>query len=636
MCKTDIFAHGHNKMTENTHTLETIMGDFIAQNRSLPDDQFKEKLEDHQQNVHSALFISFYWAMQGVANTNLIGTPLFGMRYDYETNNLEFKELEGDAPVPQKGFYEISALDGAFACHARDIPLLFEGDTGKGKTLTIGTYLKTIVPEENYVMMSLSHQSLSDSPKAVFERTEMEGGYPVTYLNWENMRKTAAMFVDEFNLGNTNDLLQLSEAKVLTSRERGKAGIKIPLITKDGVAYDDEEIKRLWLTGAQNPSKSKDAQFIGVELPASMKNRMLIIEYPGILDSVGSTMWFIEKTNDLHNQFLSQFREMYKNLSGIDLPLEAVKKDWLDIFAYSLDPKMTEKASIRTSIDLGDALLQILGGNLKKTYETDKRVINKWVENLPSGELSNFTVSGELAETEEVKRIKKVTDSFDKPLTERDDFYMKSLADLFSTIRSIKKACQSDNVLETYNRIPAYITVEDIAAAGTLLARNKRSVNTGTDPLKVVNNVLKCYVSLMDGLANEMNLKDFDGKPYSRFDVYDPSLGLRNVIYTVALDKSDNIDDAIKRINRDVGKLKNLTGGDDTKKVIVTRTIADLATTVGFINEHKGKINKFYQSQNFGEDKYAVVRAFIKGLYDVEMKKPTFSSVYRHRLEKVL
>ena len=133
-----------------------------------------------------------------------------------------------------------------------------------------------------------------------------------------------------------------------------------------------------------------------------------------------------------------------------------------------------------------------------------------------------------------------------------------------------------------------------------------------------------------------MNLKDFDGKPYSRFDVYDPSLGLRNVIYTVALDKSDNIDDAIKRINRDVGKLKNLTGGDDTKKVIVTRTIADLATTVGFINEHKGKINKFYQSQNFGEDKYAVVRAFIKGLYDVEMKKPTFSSVYRHRLEKVL
>jgi len=604
-------------MTTEKHTLEKLA------------EQMPGTVEKKDEKIHTALLLAHYAATKNVVSKGILPTPLFGISYDKDNHSLSFKEFEGNA-IPKKSDFAYSSLDIIMAAHARSIPLIFEGDTGVGKTVTIEAYLRTTLPEDGSVMMSLSHQSFTDSPKAPFERCEMVDGMPVTYIDQERLRSIAAMYIDELNLGNPNDLLQLSLGRVLLSKERGTAGTLIPIFDSDGkVMYDEEKLKKMWLSGSQNPPKSRDAQFSGMELTASLKNRFLVVEFPKIIKSVGSTMWLADEENGLHGKYLRKLGKEFEKLTGVSISEQDLRQDDLSLSAYILDSERTEKAIIPSSLEFGDLIVLTLSDDLAESYDIEKQVVTAWQEYLPAHLSSNLNLRGDIKENQEVKLVKEILKPFDKSLTERDDAKIKSLADMFATMKSLKRAYQSDNPLESYLNNPVYITTEDSAAAATLLARNKQVGTDVKDPLRAVNFVLGEYVSLVDGLAQQMNIEG-----YTEFNTEDPNVGLKHFIYTSALNGAESAEDIVKKINHYTADLKNLTSNSQIRKIIIGRTVGDLATVSGFIWDHKDEIDKHLEQGNISS---LDLRGKIKGIYENELENnPELEDTYAHRLPRVL
>jgi len=580
------------------------------------------------------MLLAFYGAVQETVGGGILSTPLSSVRYDDQKNKLYFTQFEGIAQVPRKNEHNISTLDMIFACNAQDIPLLLEGDTGVGKTITTETYLKSILGGDHSIVMSLSHHSFTDSPKAPFEFSKMEEGVPKVYINEEKLRTIALMYIDEFNLGNPNDLLQLSQGRVLVSTGRGTAGIPIPQLGENGVSFDEEDhLKRLWVSGSQNPPQARDAAFSGMELTASLKNRFLVVQYPKIVKSVGTTMWLTEKKNYLHPRFLDSFRKRYSTFIGQAVEKEDVKGDWPSLYAYIMNRKRTEKDIISSSLEFGDLLMVILSGDLAESYQVEKEVAEGWKSALPSGLGSNFNLSDTIQDSQEVQRFNEIMNSFDKPLTERDDDHIKSLADLLAMIKSLKAAYKSKDPLQTYLRQKWYITIEDVAAGVTLLTRNKQ-IRDAPDPLHVVNSILKEYTGLMDELAAKMSLKG-----YTKFNTSNPSIGLKRAIYTASLNEASTAEQIVQRMNHYMGQLKNLGNGTDMRKVIIARTLGDLTTAAGFIMTHQDDVDDFLKrsvSNKSGEETGRKLKTQIARIYYQESGNPALPIIYTHRLPRVL
>ncbi len=636
-----------NPPDTSLHPLELALGQMSSALRNEAS-EFGRRLKPEQE-LHHALFLALYGSVQSVVGRGVLSTPLFGVGYDESTNRVQFKDFHGLAPVPKSGRHTITALDLLFACHARDLPLIFEGETGAGKTLLTESYLKAILPEECSVQMSLSQQAITDSPKEPFLVSEIMRGMPVTRIDWEKMRKIAAMYVDELNLGDTNDLLQLSYGRVLLSRERGVAGIPIPLLTEEGIKYNEvERLKRLWVSGSQNPPKTRDAQFAGVELPASLKNRFLVMRFPKIVRSAGSTMWLTDQDNGLHEKVREEFAARYLALTGNAFPQMGNPENgdrWLDVYAYTMDASRTEKVLIRSSLEFADSLILLLSGNLPEGYQSEQDIVEKWS---PLLGMAHAALEDSLPETEEVKRLHKVTDAFDKPLTERDDRYLKQLADLFATVKALKQAYASPEPLKAYRAAPPYITVEDVAAAATLLAGNKLvNADEGAEPanaVQAVNAVLGTYLSLLDGLARVMNLKDYEG-----FRTTDDRLGIAYGIYTTSLREAVSVSQALGSMDGYIRMLKGLESGSSLRRMLIARSVADLATVAGFLQQHETEINSHLsaagssvevstagtQGEGKAGDK-AGARRLIREIYRRESAVPGFPEIYQHRLPRVI
>ncbi len=596
------------------HTLDTLVQEMQGSH------------EQKERQIHAAMLMAFYSAAHHVMSTGILTTPLFEIKYDHHKHHVGFEDITGVGRALEQGEYYISTFDLIFACNARDVPIIFEGDTGAGKTITTETYLSTILPPENSVMMSLSHQSFTDSPKAPFEMQEMRNGMPVTRIDKDALRRIAAMYIDELNLGNTNDLLQLSKGRVLLSRERGIAGISIPVITQYGVQYDG--LKKMWMSGAQNPPKSRDAQFSGLELTASMKNRFLIIQWPHMVGSVGSTMWLVDEGYELHDMFLEEFVQNYSGLTGHELDLESVGNDWLDLYAFITDPRKTDKAIIRSALEFGDLLVKVLSGDLQSSYKTEKKVIETCMDYLPLGMRDLFFIGDEIQGTEEVAKLEEILQTFGKPLTERDSDTIKNMADLFATISRLKSAFELDSMSQSYQEFldsPGYITIEDVANAATLITRNKQ-VKEGRDPLAVINSVLNEYVGLMDDLAGRMNIAKYRG-----FEVDNPSLGIKQILYLTSIQDADDSMEVVSRLGHYSGLLRSLNTNSEIRRLMIGRICGDLGAVAAFFSEYEEEAGALVQNQDSKR-----VREDIRNLYRRKSRSPSFDPVYPHRLPRVI
>jgi hypothetical protein len=407
------------------------------------------------------------------------------------------------------------------------------------------------------------------------------------------------------------------------------------------------------LSGSQNPPQSQDAQFTGKELSASMKNRFLIIEYPSILKSVGATMWLMDSENGHHERFLDDFKERYERMTSQKLDRNDLENDWLSIYSYTTDSRRTSKHIIHSALEYGDFLIEAFAGDLKGSYKVEQEMISGWKKALTKfGKdiSSNFEMTGSISDTVEVQTLNSTVDCFGKPLTERDDAHIKKLSDMFATVKAMKSAYKKGNAtpktLDSYLNTPAYITVDDVAAATTLLARNKMAKDREDetkDPLHTVNACLGDYTSTVNTLAQKISarmMSDYNiDVPVAKFDAENVNIGMKNLIYVNSLEYVKDAKEIAKRINTFCGDLKSTLRGaaksSELKKMMVARTLGDMATTVGFVMKHEDDINT-YLSQRDPSEGMKELRKHIYTLFEQDLQNPTFSDAYRHRLMRVL
>ena len=581
---------------------------------------------DDPSRVQAALILSTFSALHTSVNDQILAAPLLSIHYNEKDRKLSFPHHDGMAVLESEDTISVSALDSIIACHLRDVPLILEGETGCGKTITTETYLEALLPQESSVFISLGHQSFTDSPKSPFEKTELEQGMPVTHPDWDSMRRVAAEYVDELNLGNPKDLLQLSHGRIITSRGRGTAGILIPTYEKKaGVRFDDTRIKRLWVAGSQNPPRTRDAQFSGQELTASMKNRFLVLQFPKIMHSAGSTMWLAEKKGNPHEEFLDEFRNHYRRITKVEAPLN-LAEDWLSLYAFAYDPESTEKAIIQSSLEFGDALMSVFTPDIPAWYSCEKQVAKANSQYLPVNVAKSYRIPSNLDLTQEVQKIQEVSGLFTKPLTERDNAAVKNLADLLSTVRGIKRAFTTDDPLESYLSDSQYITLVDVAAAGTLLARNKQ-MDGKADPLKVVNATIVAYTTLVDKLASRLGIKGYAG-----FDITDTKTGLRHFIYTGALRDSSTADEMVIGMAHDLEELSKVTPNDAISRMITARVVSDIGTAAHFLLGNRRSIDAHFKKDTDPESR----RQYIRSIYTETKQNPVMPQIYAHRLPRVI
>jgi hypothetical protein len=336
----------------------------------------------------------------------------------------------------------------------------------------------------------------------------------------------------------------------------------------------------------------------------------------------------MEEVEDPHQAFKDNVAKRFQQLTSRELsPGDISDEDWLDIYAFTTDKKKTEKALIVSAREYGDLLINILGGSLQQAYAKEAAIVDKVKSILPENLASNYSLSFTIRDSQEIQTLNQVLGSMGKPFTERDNTKMKDLADLFATLKSIKGAYRADDPLQKFTSTRRYITVEDVAESATLLLRNKQKTDT-EDPLTVVNQVLKEYVSLVNQVAQKMRV---DG--YTTFSTTDTSCSIKHFVYSTATETAPNTEKVLERINTYVGHIKSITAASEITKMMVSRTVADLSVLSQFLYENKTDLDPFLQG---GKKNDREVRQYVRGMFQQQQENPEMRPVYQHRLPKIL
>ncbi len=590
--------------------------------------------------IHTASMLAMIEAAYGVINTTTMPTPLYRITFHDDTQaagqaaasptatpapvpitndfSTGFQILNGRAPVPTHGSLDINMLDMLLAAMFREkMPILLEGKTGVGKTYTVEQFLKTVLPQGSYSMLRLN-QNMSNVLQP-FTEGRVENGVVRISLRKEELDKIAAMFIDEVNRGDSNLTMQLLDGTVrLSTGEHGDIGILIPYYENGNWKTDPSRRKLTFMVSAQNPAITKDAKYSATRrTDAAQNNRNLQIDVP----------------NSQYQDFLA------KNLDINRAALDSLNQDWLSLYAFSTDPSRTYSSMMLSGVEFIDCMIGLVSPRIKEEFEHDLQVINDWNDRL-KGYKIDFSTDIKLDDTsKEMQKVKEIVDSFEEEVVTRDTTKVKKLSDALSFIRRTKKAFESENPLETYARIPAHITIQDVSAAFAIMLYDKQE-NHQVDPVALIDTVMKEYVELVSAYSTEVD-------PGGRFSPNDPNKSIYNLTFQHALNavaKRDPqlgaLETFVKDIGASVAVLKRKQGGHEYRAPMIARMIADLTTLVGFADQYKEELTPVLELAQYDTQKRRAVTSqarmgFLK-LYDKKKSSIAIPDIYIHRLTRVL
>ena len=391
----------------------------------------------------------------------------------------------------------------------------------------------------------------------------------------------------------------------------------------------------MWFTGSQNPSKTKDAQHAGMELPAPVKNRAFITYFGSITGSVGGSLWKTDEEEISHEKFLQRFRGWYKFISKDDVDFG---EDWLSTLAYITDDKRTDRPFLNSGMEFLDAFAMLFeratedGKCSPKISESFDQEVKEAESYSPYG--IEFKIGLTISDaSNEVQRIGDVAESFEKPLMPRDLAHMKRLSDIVSLIKGYKttiktwKKDRRQNIVDVYLSQAQNVTLEEVASAAILLGRSKQGATQARDPSLVVNNLLKDYTELTRDYGGRLN---FEGE--SSFSITNPVSSIRRYALYSAL-TGKNTKEIVERLGQNARVLQTLVGSSDTKKILAARAVKDLAIVADFIAQYCPKIDRPDQlgAMDAGQILHRNLQ-ILKESYGNEKSLPGFGGDYEHRL----
>lgn len=579
--------------------------------------------------LHTALLLAYVQAAFGTIRAVAAPSPLYRMSFDPATGQVDFEETGGMSYVPRPQTTDISDLDLLLISNLRDIPVLFEGETGVGKTFISQAYMRTLFAKESYVSLRLSGSTFLNNVFQPFLEGRIEQGMPVTRIKQAAVDQIAALFIDEINRGDPQSILQLLDNELYNAGVFTKLGLPIPRLETDGTVTATSRKKKLLIVSAQNPASSTEAKFTGtVELDAAVDNRLLKAYFGNAARSVGSTLWLSDGSRKPFEAFKRQFASLSSEYLGVDQAVfDSLGDDWLAVYAWVTDASRTDKPVLYSALELTDMLIGVLGGELPELHAYELEIVNGWCDQL--------SVSIELSEpprvTQTVEKVHELIDGFKVPFIFRDIIQIKKLADVFSTLRSLREALRAPSPVAAYLSFDKFVSVREVAEAAALLARSKQLAGSeSATPL--VNEVVVQYTALA-----EKHLEDV-GYLSPKFDATDPNQGLKRLAIARAArgtlqgtgTPAAFVEALVKEANR-FAQYQSATF--ELANVLVVKVVADLLTLAGFVTEFAEVFEEpFADCLNRGADAelvHVITRIYLDRRRSFAAVMP---DVYQHRI----
>ena len=619
--------------TQNTapscrHTLEKIA---------------KEMGSDFDEDkMHTAMLLAYSEAVDKIIRRDCVPSPLYRVIYDEANNNVSMEETHGLSLPPQEGALDISVVDGIFCCNVRDIALLMEGETGVGKTFAAMRYLSTILDKDQYFSHRLSANAFMNNLFSHFQEGSMVKGMPVIKARPDLIESTAACIVDEINRGDSNEALQLFDNEMHLGGKIHKLGVPIPKLEVNKRSDGSVEInykerggkkKKLLILCAQNPAGSEDAKFTQtMQLDAAVDNRLLKTFVANAAASAGSTLWLGSAKGKPHDLFLEDLTERVAEYLEIDRSaLSTLKEDWLSTYAWLTEAARTDKPILYSSMELADIMTAVFSGNLIDYYNYEKKVIKMWNSSLRKG----VELTDDLQETEKVKQIHNVIESFKVPIIFRDIVQIKKISDVLATLKNVKDALKSDDHVDQYLQTKRYVTVREVAGATCLLARNKQ-MGDAVSPMAAINEVLTQYITLAEEYMVDANYMS------AQFNLLDPNSSIKKVAVYKSLRETIKANKGVDFLADKVANqadilASKLSVSEDIKNVLIARSVGDLMTLCGFFQQYKDEIEPLFKRY----DKKTKVTTAFKDLREFYLHKRADTAmvmpeIYQHRIQRTL
>jgi hypothetical protein len=588
------------------------------------------QLVPEEDRLHGALLLAHVNSLYRVLAAFSVPAPLYRLLYDHGANHIQMIETQGHAQVPGPDALDVGALDVAVISNLRDIPVLFEGETGVGKTYVSQSFLRTLFPRESCISLRLSGNTFLNNIFQPFLEGSIENGMPVTRIKMQAVESIAGMFVDEINRGDPQNVLQFLDNELYNAGQFMRLGIRIPRL-HDGKVTLERRRKKLAILTAQNPPATADAKFAGaLELDAAVDNRLLKINFGNAANSAGTTLWLEEEPPDPHQEFLGTFRLLASQYLGVDqAAFETLTADWLSLYAWIADPWWTDKPILYSGLELADLLICVLGGQLPRAYQYERQVCRDWRARLGLPVIAEM----ELTETERSQKIQQAIGTFKVPVIYRDIVQIKKLADVLATLRTLKEASRAADAVKAYLSARRVVTVREVAGAAALMARNKQA--SGSDSVvPVINEVLVQYVALV-ALAQKVTKY-----ARSQFDLEDENVGVKKLVLAKAMRDTIGAGKGAGLLRKKVVELVNklrdgLSASADVRNLLLMRLLADLLTFCGFVAEHESEFDAVLGKPVATIPE--VVAQLIAVYYRIrEATALTLPDIYQHRIQRTL
>lgn len=494
------------------------------------------------QKMRAEFLETLYTTLDGVVSP----TPYLEIS-EGEKVSVRFLDGKGRLPTPQTT--EINILDIDIASLFFDeFHILYEGVTGVGKTYTSDALFGTLFGSEGQHTIRLSGGILGSSALEPFTVTILENGIPKTKLDPPKCQKYGALFVDEINRGDSQEVFQVVDGVIHLNGDTGYLRIPIP---------GTDRYKRVAIIAAMNPADAQHSS--ALELDIAGENRFLKFRFPNGVAEAASSQLEKKVACSLHDQFWTAYGKKSGRKGGWreNYPLIADSEQ----FAHVLDGETKEFI---------DVCLGYVGYDPKETHSRNAELMQQ------GGVKPQFSIRDD----NDYRKILQAQGTLKQSFVRRDLRKISNLSKLLAFIKGIKK--------KTYE---AKVKLNDVAASVGVVLESKTV--TGTDYgglMTLVNDARSAYSQLREQMKAPA------------------SYGLRQTLWQLAMKTGteQGFDAYIATLRKGMCLLNTQTG-NTAQATMKSRLLADLVVLEHFSQAHESdvksalKVNREEATQAFAQ-----------------------------------
>lgn len=449
-------------------------------------------------------------------------------------DNVYVKFLNGQGRLPSPNSTEVTVLDiNVASMFFDDFHVLYEGVTGVGKTYTSDALFNTVFGPEGHYTLRLSGGILGNSAIEPFTTTTLENGIPKTRVDQEKCRKYGAIFIDEINRGDCQEVLQVADGKINVNGDIGHLRIPIP--------GKDNQYKGLAIIAAMNPADA--AHNAALELDIAGENRFLKFRFPNSVAEAGSSQLGKTFAGDLHERFWHEFERR----SG-------VKGGWREVYPIITDPSQFPSELDGETREFIDTAVGYVGHNPQETFERNVELMQQ------GGLFPNFSVD---IKRNDYKKILEAQETLKHGFVRRDLEKIRDLSRLLGFIKGVKDGSYDANV-----------RLNDVAAGIGVVLESKAITGTNYGGLMVlVDDARSAYAEM----HKQMGIPE--------------GYGLRQGVWQAAVNAGQErgLEAYFNTLRAGMEQL-NTQAGSASQATIRSRVLADLVVLEQFSRTHEADV----------------------------------------------